>query len=211
MRKRILLFTIITIFFLTLTNCNTGTELQELIANNNGETNNNSNSTGIIKLVLNADNGSSLSSVLVSTKEDILNLFITIKGLEVHKTSGSDAGWHSLPIEEGSYDLMALDNHSWAELISLSEITPGIYNKLRFEVTSAEVTTISGTYTAKIPSGKIKINLSFVIDEDKIVEITMTIDPEKSLKVQTFKNKDPKYTLNPVFKISGIYEEEDTD
>ena len=211
MKKRILLFTIIAIFFLTLTNCNPGTELQELIANNNGETNNNSNSTGKIKLVLNAGNGSSLSSVLVSTKEDILNLFITIKGLEVHKTSGSDAGWHSLPIEEGSYDLMALDNTSWAELISLSEITPGIYNKLRFEVTSAEVTTISGIYTVDIPSGKIKIGLSFTISEDKIVEITMTIDPQKSLKVKTFKNKDPKYTLNPVFKISGVSEEEDID
>lgn len=210
MKKRVLLFAVIAMFFISLTNCNPGTELQEeLLSLNNG--NNNSSPMGKIKLVLNADNGSSLSGVLVSDKEAILNLFITIKALEVHKTSGSDAGWHSLPIEEGSYDLMALDNNSWAELISISEITPGIYNKLRFEVTSAEVTTISGTYTAEIPSGVIKIGLSFVVSEDKIVEIEMTIDPEKSLKVKTFKNKDPKYTMNPVFKISGISEEEDTD
>ncbi len=209
MKKRTLLFALIAIFFITLTNCNPGSELQEeLFSLNNG---NNSSLMGKIKLVLNSDNGSSLSGVLVSDKEDIMNLFITIKALEVHKTSGSDAGWHSLPIEEGSYDLMTLDNNSWAELISLSEITPGIYNKLRFEVTSAEVTTVSGTYPAEIPSGVIKIGLAFTISEDKIVEIAMTIDPEKSLKVKIFKNKDPKYTLNPVFKISGISEEEDTD
>ncbi|MEN8223017.1 MAG: DUF4382 domain-containing protein [Acidobacteriota bacterium] len=210
MKRNIILFSIIALFFITLINCNPGTELrEELAAINNG--NNNSNATGKIKLVLGSGNNGSLSSILTSTKEDILNLFITISALEVHKTSGSDAGWHSLPIEEGSYDLMALDNTAWAELISLSEITPGNYNKLRFNVTDAEVTTESGTYTADIPSGQIKIGLSFVISEDMIVEISMTIDPEKSLKVKTFKNKDPKYTLNPVFKISGITEEEDTD
>ena len=207
MKRNIILFSLIMFLFITLNNCNPGTELKEELSAIN---NNNLNPTGKIKLVLIGNNSGSLSSMQVATKEDILNLFVTIKALEVHKTSGSDAGWHSLPIEEGLYDLMALDETTWGELISLSEITPGIYNKMRFEVTDAEVTTASGTYNADIPSGKIKINLAFTINEDMLVEITMTIDPKKTLKI-TGNEKNPKYKLNPVFKISGITEEEDID
>lgn len=212
MIKKILLIALVILFFVTLNNCNSGTELQdELQAIENGE-NNGPESTGRLKLTLssNSGNGSSLSGILANNKEDILNLFITINGLEVHKTSGSDAGWHSLPIADGTYDLMALDNTGWGALISSSEITPGVYNQLRFMVTSAEVTTESGTYDVEIPSGKIKINLAFTISEDMVIEITMTIDPKNSLKV-TGNEKNPKYKLNPNFKISNVTEECDED
>lgn len=210
MTKKILFIVLVALFFITLNNCNAGTELQdELQAIENGE-NNNAELSGRLKLTLSSKSGSSLSGILANKKEDIINLFITINNLKVHKTSGSDAGWHSLPIEEGIYDLMALDNTGWSGLISSSEITPGIYNQLKFLVSSAEVTTESGTYNVDIPSGKIKINLAFTISEDMVTEITMTIDPKNSLKI-TGNEKNPKYKLNPNFKISNVTEECDED
>ena len=43
-----------------------------------------------------------------------------------------------------------------------------------------------------------------------VTEITMTIDPKNSLKI-TGNEKNPKYKLNPNFKISNVTEECDED
>jgi hypothetical protein len=211
--KKILIIIVAVVAMFLFHNCNSSTELQdENILGNDFNLNNISN-TGKFRVLLTAG-GSSKSSYLAgiysNNKENVINLFVTIQNLKVHRTSDSNAGWISLPIETGTYDLIALDTKAWSEIISNTEITTGYYNKIRFEVTDAQVTTESGTYDVKIPSGIIKIGIPFTVFEDCTTEITIEIDPEASLKI-TGNKKNPKYMLSPVFHIKSVDEDEVED
>ena len=103
-------------------------------------------------------------------------------------------------------DLIALDNASLEEIIASTEIESGNYNKIRFAVISATVTTESGIYEAEIPSKVIKISVPFVVYEDGHTEITVEINPKASLNISGSKN-NPKYILRPVLKVTDVEEE----
>ena len=167
--------------------------------------------TGTFKFYITADS-STKTAIIASqpNKEDVISLVVTIENLEVHRTSDQDAGWISLPISDGTFDLMALDATSWAEIISSTEIAAGNYNMFRFDVTGAQVTTESGVYEAEVPSGTIKVNVPFIVYEDGTTEITIEVNPEASLIVTGNKN-NPKYILKPVLKVTNVDEEEDDD
>jgi hypothetical protein len=171
------------------------------------------NQTGTFKFYITANSTSTgVMSLFESQKEkeDVIGLVVTIENLEVHRTSDSDAGWISIPITDGTFDLMTLDATSWAEIIANTEIAAGNYNKFRFAVTGAQVTTESGVYDAEVPSGKIKVNVPFVVYEDGTTEVTIDVNPKASLKVTGNKN-NPKYKLNPVLKVSNVDEDEGDD
>jgi len=204
--KKILYMGIIIILMMALVNnCQKSSVVQE---DNNFLSKD--NNVGTIRLVITSGSKSSLTKVTASNKEDVIGLVVTIENLEVHRTSDSDAGWISLPIMDSTFDLMILDAAAWEEIISQTEIAAGNYNKLRFAVTGALVTTESGIYEAEIPSEVIKINIPFVVFEDRTTEITIDVDPEASLKV-TGNKTNPKYKLNPVLKVSKVDEEDGDD
>lgn len=204
--KKILFVGILIFMMIFLINsCKKSSELQE---NENFVT-----KTGTFRFYITANSTSnSVMSVFESKKEkeDVIGLVVTIENLEVHRTSDADAGWISLPIFDGTFDLMTLDATSWAEIISETEIAAGNYNKFRFAVTGAQVTTESGVYDAEVPSGKIKVNVPFVVYEDGTTEVTIEVNPKASLNVTGNKN-NPKYKLNPVLKVSDVNEDEDID
>lgn len=163
--------------------------------------------TGIFKLLLAADSASSTHRV-TGEKEEIISLVVTIENLEVHRTGDGEAGWKSLPVTDGTVDLIALDKASWEAIISSTEIMPGNYNKIRFLLDGAEVTTNTGVYDAEVPSNTIKINVPFVVYDDGKTEITIEINPKASLIITG--NKDnPKFILTPVLKISRVVTEGD--
>ncbi|MEN8154763.1 MAG: DUF4382 domain-containing protein [Acidobacteriota bacterium] len=209
----ILIMTMAMVFFFQ--NCNSGTELMsEKIPGLEGINNSDQNNTGsgILKFFIKSGKRSGSSSLagIAGTKEDITSLIVTIVDLEVHRTSDSDASWHSLPVEDGEFDLIAMDANGWSEVFSNAAVTAGSYNKIRFEVSGAIVTTESGTYDVSIPSGVIKIGIPFVVNDDGTTEITIEIDPEASLKIVGNKN-DPKYKMSPVIHVSSVDEEDGDD
>ncbi len=209
--KKILYFSIIAVaatFFFH--NCASVTELLE--DNNPGnDLNQNSGTLRFVMTSGSSSGSSSLAGIATNSKEDILSLIVTIEDLQVHRTSDSDAGWISLPIEKGEYDLILMDIKAWSELLSNTDVAPGTYNKFRFEVTGALVTTESGTYDVEIPSGVIKIGIPFIVNDDGTTEITLEIDPHASLKVKDDKKKDPTYKLSPVFHVTSVDEDGDDD
>ena len=206
--KKVLYVTILIFMMIFLINsCKKSSELQE----NEDYVEELGTKTGTFKFYITADSATNAATIASQpNKEDVISLVVTIENLEVHRTSDQDAGWISLPISDGTFDLMALDATSWAEIISETDIAAGNYNKFRFAVTGAQVTTESGVYDAEVPSGKIKVNVPFIVYEDGTTEITIEVDPKASLKVTG--NKDnPKYKLNPVLKVTNVDEEEDDD
>jgi uncharacterized protein (UPF0333 family) len=200
MKKILVVSILIFMMIFLINNCKKSSELQE-----NEDYIELGTKTGTFKFYITADSASNIAMIASqANKEDVISLVVTIENLDVHRTSDQDAGWISLPISDGTFDLMVLDATSWAEIISNTEIAAGNYNKFRFDVTGAQVTTESGVYEAEVPSGTIKVNVPF------IVQITIEIDPKASLKVTG--NKDnPKYKLNPVLKVTNVEEEEEDD
>ena len=206
MKKILYVSILIFMMIFLINNCKKSSELQE-----NEDYIELGTKTGTFKFSITADSASNIAMIAYqSNKEDVISLVVTIENLDVHRTSDHDAGWISLPISDGTFDLMVLDATSWAEIISTTEIAAGNYNKFRFDVTGAQVTTESGVYEAEVPSGTIKVNVPFIVYEDGTTEVTIEVDPEASLKVTG--NKDnPKYKLNPVLKVTKVDEEEEDD
>jgi len=204
MKKILVMSMLIFLMIFLINNCKKSSDLQGIDDNSEVGT-----TKGTFKFYISADSApDTVSIVSQSNKEDIISLVVTIENLEVHRTSNGDAGWISIPISNGTFDLMVLDATSWAEIISDTEIAAGNYNKFRFSVPGAQVTTESGVYEAEVPSGEIKVNVPFIVYEDGTTEITIEVDPKASLKVTGNKN-NPKYKLNPVLKVTKSEEETD--
>ncbi len=200
MKKKILLI-ILCIMILFFIQCNSGS------TENNGQDNllnSSQNREGLFSLIFAGT--SEKSSMATSNKENVLKLEVILSELKVHRTSDSSAGWIPLQIEESTYDLMVLNTETLSELISLTHIEAGNYNKLRFVISKATVTTESGIYEADIPSGEIKLNVPFIVHEDGKTEITILVNPVASLKKNGNKN-NPKYKLSPVLHIGSINED----
>jgi len=133
--------------------------------------------------------------------EDVTSLVVTLQGLEVHKSSaGQDSGWVSLTPPSGSVDLMSIQGVE--DLISSTEITEGSYNQIRFLVSTATVTTESGTYDATVPSTKIHVAVQFDVVSGESTEVVLEWDPDSSLNVTG--SDPPKYTLNPVIHVKRV-------
>lgn len=202
-----ILFPLMLSFFLVfmMVSC----EKNDLLNNSNEKndflSNSNENlSQGTFSLALATKAKSSLDYHNNNKPEDVTSLIITIDQLEVHQTSNSEAGWHTISIDETTIDLMKLG--AIEDIIASEEIPAGDYNKIRFKVDSAQVTSESGEYDAQVSSGKIKINVGFTVHEDGSTVVTISIDPKASLKISGNKN-NPKYKLSPVIHLIGVDED----
>ncbi len=130
--------------------------------------------------------------------ENVTGITVTMGGFEVHQTSAAqDSGWVVLTPPSDPVDIMQIENIE--RLLSNSEITEGDYNQIRFLVQQATVTTDSGTYTADVPSEKIKIATQFTVASGDNTEVVLSIDPEASLK----KNGNT-YKLDPVIHVKRV-------
>lgn len=189
-------------------NCNTGTELSSSVSIGPEFAQNNLNS-GTLNFFMTASGASGSAKISkdeTALKEDIRSLIVTITELEVHRIGDGDAGWKVLPLSGDSFDLIELDRLIWADLLSTTNPEKGKYNKIRMNLSSAVVTTDSGTYDVEVPGEKIKMILPVTVHEDGTTEVTITIDLESSLK-STGNKENPKYFLNPVLKVTTIIED----
>lgn len=154
-----------------------------------------------LDLYMTSDSGATLSSNLTAGNENVTKIEVTLTGLEVHQTSAAaESGWVSLTVPSGSFDLMAIE--SVENLISSTEITAGSYNQIRFYVSTARVTTDSGTYTAEVPSSKISVAVQFEVQSGDVTEVVLTWDPDASLN-QTGQNP-PTFKLQPVIHVKRV-------
>ena len=164
----------------------------------------NGRTAGVFSFSVTARGSGSARFGIAAKPEEVTGLVITIDQVQVHRTSDSDAGWHTVSIEEGSFDLMELGTIE--AVVAEAEITAGNYNQIRFGIDLALVTTASGEYEAEVPSGKLKINVPFVVHDDGTTEVTISIDPKASLKISG-KKDNPKYKLHPVIHVEGVEED----
>lgn len=124
---------------------------------------------------------------------ELKHLNVTITELEVHKTQ--DGGWIPLTFVDDKPwygDILALQNIT--RDLSVTEIDPGNYTKLRMRVSTANATYVDGRLEdLEVPSGKIDVIVHFEI---KVGETT-TLLVDMTAHISNGNNTN---RLSPVLK-----------
>ena len=131
-----------------------------------------------------------LTIFLKDAPVDVDELWITITGLEVHKT-GDEAGWTQIDFLQGQENVtFNLLEYQDEQVLSLAdvEIGSGNYTKIRMSVVKAEAwyyTEAPETeqqtidkITLKVPSGKIDVVTQFTITGGENVVVLIDMQPD---------------------------------
>jgi hypothetical protein len=111
-------------------------------------------------------NKGTLVIMLTDAPADITHLNVTISSVAVQKVEDHDETWIELPFVDGlskiSLDLLTLENIT--EDLSVSEISPGNYTKIRLGIEEANVTYAEGGWEpVVVPPGHIDIIVHFEV------------------------------------------------
>jgi hypothetical protein len=133
----------------------------------------------------------------------VASAYVTLTKLEVHLVSDNESGWITIIEEEVTFDLMTVIGVE--EILGSANVTAGKYTQIRAEVTGVEgKTTDNVSYTAEVPSGKLKFVRPFNVEAGVMTVLTLDFDGDKSL-VMTGKDK---FLFKPVVKLQIEHEEE---
>ena len=136
---------------------------------------------------------------------NVTNLFITFKGISVHK---SEDGWISLPLKKGpphTIDLLQYINPNTIEIVPPVLLEYGKYTQIRLIIESAKIRFDHDPNTdipVIIPTAYLKTDENFIFDvkEPRPIDIIIDFDLSQSLVVTDSFGK-PIYKLNPILHI----------
>lgn len=128
-------------------------------------------------------------------------IYITYFDLEVHvSNAGNQSGWIKMQ-NQGSLELMGTINVS--QTLASAPIQSGVYNLLRFNISSAQVTYNGENYTAFIPSSRLLIPIIHGVEVNAsqpsaaIIDITPTVINIGSMAT-------PEFIIRPVAKAYSV-------
>jgi len=101
-------------------------------------------------------------------------------GSDDNETDDDGGEWITIDLEQQTVDLRAYVNLS--ALLASGNISTGKYTQIRIVVDNVTGVMVDGTQVVfKVPSGVLKINKPFTIEEDETTELTVDIDLGKSI------------------------------
>lgn len=171
--------------------------------NNNDDNGGTGRATMSIKIGAKGLGGSAVATAADRPERaEIIGLTIDFDQFFVHKTSdGENSGWNDLEVDAGTIDLFEEGNLE--SIINNAGIPSGEYNKLRFYVVGATISTDDGeTHEAQMTSGKVDVNLHFTVGSGGSVDVILEIDVNKSVTVGGGPN--PFYKLRPVIHVRNL-------
>lgn len=126
---------------------------------------------------------------------------VHVVGLQVHHAT---SGWIDLPVNQGVYNLLDLQNDVTATLAANTQIPIGQITQLRMILgNNNSIVDSLGTYPLKIPSGAetgLKININQTITVNNHVQILLDFDALSSVVVEG----NGTYSLKPVIKLKSV-------
>lgn len=130
---------------------------------------------------------------------------VHVIGFEVNFENASGVEeWVSVPVNEGVYNLLELQNNVTVILAEDVNILPGKINQMRLILgPNNSLLTTTGMHDLKVPSGEqtgIKINVNTVIKPDKIVILTIDFDAGKSV----VEHGNGTYSLKPFITLKSL-------
>ena len=133
---------------------------------------------------------------------DVKSAFVYLSSIEVHKVSGNmsesdnTSGWITILEAPSSFDLMAVIGVE--EILGSANVTAGSFTQIRMDVIKVVgETTDNVSYTAEVPSGKLKIVRPFNVGAGTTTILTLDFDGEKSL----IRTDSDKFLFKPVVKL----------
>ena len=110
----------------------------------------------------------------------VSSILVTLGNIEVHVSGGQEmSGWITVVEEPQQFELLELMGIE--ELLGGTELEPGRYQQLRFEVVEVVITVRGTERISPVPSGKIRLAGGFEITAGATTIVTLDIDAEKSV------------------------------
>jgi hypothetical protein len=123
--------------------------------------------------------------------QGVTHIYITISNIMLQGTGNTSVSYSS----GTQFDLLGLVNVT--KMLGSTQVPAGNYTMIRFTVTSA-VTTISGSnVTLKVPSGEIKVPLTFQIKSGATTTIVLDVSADMT-------NISASGNLRPVVTVKSI-------
>lgn len=89
---------------------------------------------------------------------------LTVSSVRIHNQDVDN--WVTLTQEEQTFDLLELQKDDVKALLAETNLSPGTYNQVRFEVASVMVIYQGEEQEAKLPSNELKINIDFEVTNE---------------------------------------------
>jgi hypothetical protein len=144
----------------------------------------------------------------------ITHLWLNISEVSVHRASDdqiiieddeeedatesddiSTVGWTVVVDEPQMVDLMQYINVS--KVIGQKTMDPGRYTQIRLRIDSGTITVDDVEHTLVVPSGVLKLNRGFVLEEGETLKLTLDFNVERSVH----KTGSGQYMLKPVIAV----------
>ncbi|RCK73344.1 MAG: putative lipoprotein [Ignavibacteriae bacterium] len=138
---------------------------------------------------------------LVDSPGDYEEVNIVVKSVAVHKSdTDTITGWTIINNTPATYDLLKLRNGASA-ILGTAKLTAGHYTQIRLLIDSGSTVVVNGiSYPLEIPSGMesgLKLTHAFWIESDKLYELTLDFDANKSI----VKQGNNAYKLQPTIRV----------
>jgi hypothetical protein len=140
--------------------------------------------------------------------EGVTAIYITYFDLEVHvSNAGNQSGWIRMQ-NQGSVELMGTVNVS--QTLSSAQIDSGVYNMLRFNVSSALVTYNSVNYTAFVPTSRLFIPIIPGVSVNASQSSAVMIDITPTV-INIGSRANPEFIIKHVAKAYSVPSDEVTE
>ncbi|MDI6766162.1 MAG: DUF4382 domain-containing protein [Bacteroidota bacterium] len=143
-----------------------------------------------------------LKLYLIDSPGEYDEVNIVVNRVEVHKSdTDTTTGWSVINNIKATYDLFKLRNGA-SSILGNAKLTPGHYTQLRLMIDSGSNVVVNGIkYNLVIPSGMesgLKLTHAFWIEADKLYELTLDFDAERSIK-----KLSNDYKLQPTIRVQA--------
>ena len=140
--------------------------------------------------------------VLVDAPAAFDEVNIVVSSVAVHTSSNANeqAGWTTINDVPATYDLLELRN-GMSAVLGTSRLAPARYTQIRLMLDAGSNIVVGGsTFPLEIPSGiqsGVKLTHPFTVEEDKLYELTLDFDADRSVVRQG----SGAYRLQPTIRV----------
>lgn len=159
---------------------------------------------GILLAACNKQNteDAKLTLSLTDAPAEYVQVNVEIIGFEVNH---EDKGWIGLPVKQGIYNLLVLQNNVSVVLADHVEIPYGRISEIRLLLgENNSLQDQNGIYPLKVPSGSqsgLKIKLDEIVTSNQNIDILLDFDANASI----IETGSGKYMLKPVLKVKSVH------
>jgi hypothetical protein len=131
----------------------------------------------------------------------VTGVYVTYGNVAVHVSgAGGQSGWTETNTT-GSLDLLKLVNVSTT--IATARVSSGVYDALRFNISSAQVTYNGKNYTAFVPSAMLSVRIPGGIQVNSVNKSAMIIDMHPTV-VNIGSKSTPEFIVNAAASVHGL-------